>query len=303
MKSFTLTLAAAAAILSSSQADVLKQNFVPSNTRWLLHLDADAFRKTRLGAVVAAEKVNAKIKEAEDATKLDLSFAAEKISSVTLCGPKVGEEQEGILILETTADIRSDLEKLIGFKEMNGGKEPQISRLSVNGNELYTIGEDLNAMEAAKGVWVVGKNKAVVQSAREVVMGKGSALKDDSFLSYPAVTNTFFFLAVADAGSAGDKLPAQAKILQKAEGGRVVIGESGEKILLNVALKAKDAETITQIQQVVQGLIAIVSLTQPDNKDLTTLMGSAAVQSTSNTVSVSLSFPVDRAMKKVREEN
>lgn len=301
MKKLTILCSVAAAILST-HADVLKQQFVPPNTRWLLHLDADAFRKTRLGEMVVNEKVNPKIREAEDATKLDFSFRAQKIASITLCGPKVGEEKDGVLILETTADIRGDLEKLIAFKQVNGGSEPAIARLSVNGNDLYTIGADLNAMEAGKGIWIVGKSKTSIQSAREVVLGKSDALQDASFLTYPAVTNSFFFLAVADTGGAGDKLPAQAKILQKAEGGRVIIGESGEKLFLNLALRSRDADTLAQIQQVVQGLIAFVSLAQADNKDLSALVSSASVSSSKDIVSVNLSFPLDRAMKKVREE-
>jgi hypothetical protein len=120
-------------------------------------------------------------------------------------------------------------------------------------------------------------------------------------LNYPAVNNSFFFLALADTGSAGDRLPAHAKILQKADGGRLAVGESGDKILFNLALRAK-GDAVAEMQQVAQGLIAFAKLAHQDNKDLSFLVDSAAVSTNNNYVSVQLSFPLDRAMKKVREK-
>jgi hypothetical protein len=45
-----------------------------------------------------------------------------------------------------------------------------------------------------------------------------------------------------------------------------------------------------------------VKLAQPDNKDLTALVGSASVTTNQNYLAVDLSFPLDRAMSKVREK-
>src|SRR5688572_16010268 len=232
-----LLLAALAAITFSGQADALKQNLVPANSRWILHLDADAFRKTRIGAMIIEDKAESKVRQVKQDSKLDLDFSFHKISAITAFGPMVGEKNDGVLLVQTTANVRGDLEKLIEFKEQNGSGEPPVSRISANGVEIYKLGEDLNAVQASEKIWLIGKNRATLQAAREVAMGKAEALKDAPFLDYPTVTNSFFFLALADTGNAGDKLPAQAKILQKAEGGRIAIGEQNDKVLINIALR------------------------------------------------------------------
>jgi hypothetical protein len=301
MKRF-LFLAAIAATALFTHADALKQNLVPANSRWILHLDADAFRKTRIGAMIIEDKAESKVRQVKQDSKLNLDFSFNKITAITAFGPMVGDQKDGVMLVQTTADVRGDLEKLIGFKELNGNGEPPVSRLSANGMEYYRLGNDLNAVQAGDKTWLLGKNATSLQAAREVVIGKAAALKDAPFLNYPSMTNSFFFLAVADTGSAGNQLPAQAKILQKAEGGRIAIGEQNDKLLINLALKAKDADTITEMQQLVQGLIAFVKLAQADNKDLNALVSAANVTTNENYVSVDLSFPLDRAMKKVREK-
>jgi hypothetical protein len=283
-------------------ADGLKQNLVPANSRWVLHLDADAFRKSRIGAMIVEDKAESKVRQLKEDTKLDLDFSFNKITAITAFGPIVGENNDAVFLVQTSADVRGDLEKLIGFKELSGNGEPPISRITANGVEIYKIGEDLNAVQAGDKRWLVGKNKATLQAAREVALGKGESLKDPAFLNYPTLTNSFFFVALADTGAAGNKLPPQAKILQKAEGGRLAIAEKGDKILFNVALRAKEADTIAEMQQIVQGLVAFVKLAQPDNKDLTTLVSSAAVTTNQNYLAVELSFPLNRAMEKVREK-
>jgi hypothetical protein len=298
----SLFLAAILAMALVARGDGLKQSLVPANSRWILHVDGEAFRKSRIGAMVIEDKCESKVRQVKQDTKLDLDFSFSKITAVTAFGPIVGEHNNGVLLVQTTANIRSDLEKLIGFKEQNGNGEPPISRISADGVEMYKIHEELTLVQASDKMWLIGKNKANVLAARDVVLGKAEALKDSALLNYPTVNNSFFFLALADTGSAGDKLPAHAKILQKAEGGRLAVGEKDNKVLFNLALRAKQAETIAEMQQLVQGLVAFVKLAQPDNKDLNAFVSSAAVNTNQHYLSVELSFPLDRAMQKVREK-
>ena len=300
-----LFLAATLVLALPAGADGLKQNLVPANSRWVLHLDVEQFLKTRIGAMIVEDKAESKVRQVKEDSKLPLDFSFHKITAITAFGPKVGEQNDGVLLVQTTADVRGDLEKLIGFKELSGNGQPPVSRFTANGVEMYKLGEgeELNVVQAGEKTWLVGKNKASLAAAREVAMGKADALKDPAFLTYPALANSFFFVAVADTGTAGDKLPAQAKILQKAEGGRLAIGEKDEKLLINVALRSKEPQVLTEMQQIVQGLVAFVKLAQPDNKDLNALASSAAVSTNDNYLSVELSFPLKRAMEKVREKD
>ena len=97
-------------------------------------------------------------------------------------------------------------------------------------------------------------------------------------------------------------MPPQARILQMADGGRVVLGEKADRLCLDLALKGKSKEVVTQIQQVVQGMIALFSLGQPKNKDLSELMQSTKVSTSENVVSVGVEYPVQKALIKLAEQ-
>src|SRR5689334_9344554 len=112
-------LAALLAPAFVTRADGLKQNLVPADSRWVLHLDAEAFRKSRIGAMIVEDKAESKVRQVKQDTKLDLDFSFNKITAVTAFGPKVGENRDAVLLIQTTADVRGDLEKLIGFKELS----------------------------------------------------------------------------------------------------------------------------------------------------------------------------------------
>ena len=66
---------------------------------------------------------------------------------------------------------------------------------------------------------------------------------------------------------------------------------------MDLSLKAKASEVVTQMQQVVQGMIALASLSQTDNQDLQQLAQSAKVFAAGNIVSLQLGYPADKAIQ------
>src|SRR5215213_5405966 len=96
-----LFLAAALALALPSRADGLKQNLVPANSRWVLHLDAEAFRKTRIGAMIIEDKAESKVRQVKQDSKLDLDFSFNKITAITAFGPMVGDQKDGVMVVQT----------------------------------------------------------------------------------------------------------------------------------------------------------------------------------------------------------
>ncbi len=86
-----------------------------------------------------------------------------------------------------------------------------------------------------------------------------------------------------------------------AEGARIVLGEKGEQLFLNLALKAKEADVVRQIAQVLEGIKAVVALGQSENKDLLELVQSIKVASTEKMVTVNLEYPLAKVMGKIEE--
>ena len=94
----------------------------------------------------------------------------------------------------------------------------------------------------------------------------------------------------------------QAKILQMAEGGQLSIGEKEDKLNFRLALKSRDQESCNQMQQVIQGLIALVSLTQSDNKELNSFIQTLKIDKGENLLKINLSFPVSDAIKQIADK-
>jgi hypothetical protein len=279
-------------------------NWIPANAKWLLHVDGAAFRKSKIGGMILEKKLEPEVGKAEKQTGVELNFSFQEIRSLTAFGSRVGEGGEGdaVLLLETPADLRADAEKLLARKAENPGLGLPIAKKTENDVEFFKLGEDLFVVPAAKDVWVLSKSKTAALAARAVVLGKAPALAKGAFLNHPAATtNNFFLMAAAETSGAGG-LPAQARILQKADGIRLAVGEQGDKLLLNVMLRAKDAETLAQIRDVLQGLKALVTLGGAGNEDLAALSNSARINLDSEVLSVNLSLPLARAMQKVRED-
>jgi hypothetical protein len=299
MRILLLVLAAIPAL-----AGGLNRNLVPANARWVLHLDGEAFRKTKFGAAFVDEKLESHVRKAEADAKTDFSFSFKTITALTAFGTKVGEgDHEGVLVMQTPADLKTDLSKLIAIKELGSSGEPPISKLADTEGDVYLWGKEIYLMSGAHNCWLIGKHKPSLEAARKVVAGAAPGLTKADFLDFPAAENGFFLLAAADTGSAGARLPAQAKILQNAEAGRIVIGEAADKLFLNLSLKAKDADTLSQIGEVLRGLKALVALANTEDKDLKELVNSAAISQGGNILTLNLNFPVRRAIEKSREED
>jgi len=97
------------------------------------------------------------------------------------------------------------------------------------------------------------------------------------------------------------ELPAKAQVLKEAAGGQVVLGERGKNLCVNVVFKGKDQESTTNISQILQGLVALVRITQPD-PDVAEFANSAKISTELRNVNVSFEVPVSRALSKLKEK-
>jgi hypothetical protein len=86
------------------------------------------------------------------------------------------------------------------------------------------------------------------------------------------------------------------------EGARLILGENAANLFLNLALKAKSSEVMTQMQQVIQGTVALASLSQQENPDLMQLAQSVKVSGDDKMVTVGVEFPVEKAIRLLGEK-
>jgi hypothetical protein len=308
MKPFTSVLVLALTITTATFGGPLQKEEVGSNAKWLLHLDLDKFRSTKVGSYFTQQVLEQKLSQPTADLKRELNFDLDlsKISSITAYGTDYGSKPDanGVLVIKTTLDVGKALDAAIEKFSANAGDgQGAIKKTQQGSTVLYSVNDDVFVAIHPGKLVVVAKSREPIQKASEVLAGKSANLTSGKvFSGFPDVQKGFFFLGIAEAFNSDAPIPPQANILKLADGGRLVLGEDADRLFLNVALKAKSSEVVTQMQQVVQGLVALASLSKAENKDLMQLAQSAKVSADENMVSLSLEYSVERAIEKLSEE-
>ena len=304
MKKLIYCLAILAAASATATARPLQKSNVAADAKWLVHLDLDNFKNTQIGQFVIREFVEKKWGEAKAGLKqaFDLDVEWTQLEAITAYGNDylAGPDAKGILVAQVDHHafeaLKTKAERLI---EMAPDGSGFISRLK-DSPTLYAVKGDLFLVFPKDGFLVVGKSRAQVEKADQVIGGKAPNLTESkAFADFPMLPNTFFFLALAEGFHGKTALPPQAQVLQQADGGRLVLGEQADNLFINLALRAKTPEVCQQIQQILQGMMALVSLSQQKQPELVELVQNIKVTSTEKLVSLAIQYPVTKVIDKI----
>jgi len=308
MKHFLRILALVLPWAATALASPLQNQQVAADAKWLVHVDVDKLRSTTVGAYVIKQVLQTKLESLK--SQFDLDVDLNKISSLTAYGNgyQTKPDFNGVVLINTDLDLQKALDAAIEKISQGSSNTPAAIQKTQEGKvTTYSMKDNLVASFQPGKPVIVGKSLDSVQKARDVLSGASANLASTkTFSEFPASQKAYFFLAAADiskltgefSGRPGedDAANPKAKILKLAEGGRVVLGENADQLFLEVSLKARTAELVTQMQQVIQGMIALASLSQPDNQDLQQLAQSAKVSTDGNIVSLKLGYPADKAL-------
>jgi len=244
-------------------ATPLDRKEISSDAKWLLHLDVSALRQTSMGKYIFSEVLGKKLDEAKKAFPL-IGVLAENVQGTTAYGNETsGHDRNGVLVIKTDPEAEKKLETLVqaGMSGVTPGFSAE--KLDVKGADLYKINKEFYVQAQHNGHLLVSKSRPALDKACAVISsGSDSLAGSKAFTGFGDDDNGFFLVGIAEGLGESMKAFPQAKILQMADGGRLTIGEAAEKLNLRLALKAKDQDSCNQMQQVIQGLIALVSLTQ-----------------------------------------
>ncbi len=295
------------ALATTCMASPLKKEQVAADAKWLVQLDVDKLRSSTVGDYVIKQVLGAKLDSLTHQFDFDLDW--NKVSSLTAYGTGFQSPRsfDGIVLIKTDLDLRRPLDSAIEKASSEDGHKGVSLRKTQDGVvTTYSLNKDLFVSFQPGQPIIVGRSLDSIEKAAEVLSGKSPNLASTkTFSEYPKSQKAFFFLGAVEAFDPTEGMTEQpregdfnpkAKILKLADGGRVVLGEDSNELFLDLALKAKSAEVVTQIQQVVQGMIALASLSQPNNHDLQQLAQSARVSSAGKIVSLKLGYPADQAI-------
>jgi hypothetical protein len=301
MKYFGYSLAVLLAFSATTRALPVQQGIVPDDAKWLVHLDVDSLRESKVGNIVIKDVLAKPLAKLKSEMKIDGQLILQKLHSLTAFGTdfQKGPEANGVLMLNGDEEVQKIVEGFLAaqaLQDPNGG----IKKLQDEPFVLYSAHNQLFVSPQLAGHVVLSKSRQQIESLRNVLAGKArTANASKPFSGYATVTNSFFFLAVAEGFNEKTALPPQAQILKKATGARIVLGERGDLLFANLSLKAKDPEVIQQIQQVLEGLKALATLAQSENKELLELAQATKVSADNKMVSVNVEYPLSKVIDKL----
>jgi len=292
----TASLMVAAFSLTALFAGPVDQSKIAADAKWVVHLDFEALRKSKVGSHLITGLLQPKIEGNHFIKKANLSINLTNISSLTAYGPQFEKDGEGILLLSTTADVKKDMDTLVGMASLSENEKKDVTMVQQKPFPLYNVKDDIFIAPLTGNTVILAKSREQIDSARELAGGKGESLaKAQVFKDYPDAANAFI-LVMAKGFNDSAKIPPQAQVLRETEGGRLAIGEKDQNLFLNLMFKGKDEESSTKIQQVLQGIVALVSMSQ-QNKDVTDLASATKIASEGRNVSVTLQFPTAKAIE------
>ncbi|HAV62614.1 MAG TPA: hypothetical protein DCY13_09640 [Verrucomicrobiales bacterium] len=284
-------------------ADPIDRAKIAADARWVVHLDVDALRASRIGTNLLQGIVADQAASIKARASLDLPGIIRGTRSLTIYGAdyESGSQGRGILLWQGAVEIEQIATAyLIQQAEAAKSGGSSIHRIREKPFPIYSLGDDIHAAVRPGGGLILGRSIDQIDNAARVLDGEANSLStSNSFTSFPPLAGNFFFLAFAGAFGDDVRIHAQANVLKLTNGGRLAIGEQAGNLEIELILDARDDEATANIQQVAQGMLALAILTQGSNPELQDLMRRAAVTVDGRQVRMRLSIPADLAERQI----
>jgi hypothetical protein len=304
-----LVLLLASFISGNALAAASARDQIPADAKWFIHVDLESFLGTHLGGVIGRQFVDPKAAKLAEGLRqqFDIDFDWHKIRSLTVYGAdfKDPSKAKGVVLIRSDLDIPAVLEIVIDRLQANGGGGGGVplKRIEGEGVTLYAFQDTVFGAAMSNGLFAIARSSEEVEKAHRVISGRAPHLPAAGEGGTPAEASAgFLTVSVVDAAAANAGLPVKARFLGGAKGGQLVAGEKADKVFLNAALEMKDNAMATQLQQALQGVIAIALLSEDANKDLKQLAQGVKVGGTDSRVVLDLELPVDDVINKVSAE-
>jgi hypothetical protein len=304
----TLNLFAAIAFAAVAPLDAatsaLPKDQIAHDAKWVLHLDVEQFLSGKLGKFFLENILDKQFAQQKEALKRELNFELDwsKVRSVTAygCGYKPDNDATGVIMIRSGLDLQAAFQAAIG-KAIPGMNVQQIEGATV---PSYSLNNDAFVTFEQPGFVFLSKHQSAIDKARNVIKGSTPNLTTGEALKgYPDVPPGFFLVALAEGFGQQADFPANAAILKQATGARIVLGESGDRLRLNVEVKTATVDVARQIQQVAQGLLALAVLNADQNPDLRRLTQAASISSSEKVITLGVDVPIADVIQRIGQHH
>ena len=290
MKTLFSMVALAMSVAAVQAAKIDKAN-ISNDAKFVVHLDLDAFRASKIG-ITLLEKIR-KDEGGEKLNALAELIGFDPLSAIhgaTMFGN--GEEDNGILVVKHKADNT----KLLAFMKLD-----EYYRKTEHGkHEIHGAGDRGDGKRGY--ISFVNATTAVLAASRELaaegidlVNGKGAAVKQipTSLVSAGKKAKNTFLVAYANVEDLKEHIDNET-VNQMAKRVAFVMGESDEKFILSISVDALDADAAENMENMVNGLIGFARLNQDENPEVKDILKGLKVTRNEENVSVHFSVGVNK---------
>ena len=310
MRTFT-TLFAASILLALTpcvRANGLDRALVPANAQWVAHFDVEALAQsktwTELIKLDEQHELQNGLNEFAKFGKLDplkdltgvTVFSAGKLEKSLAAGEP---EKNVVIVLSGNARLSTAVDAWIEEKHpaLTTLGHAQVYALDEHGKDAQAFVK--KSADGAHCTLVIGDDATALGAAIDVLEGRAQSLvtaTKPALAALPFDHSILFFAASGDLGGIGDFEPV-SKVGKLAQGVRFDLGEAQGKLSATLRLETRTAQDALKIQQVVQGIVAMISLAGGEEPESAEFLGklSAALSVKANGNQVELAFAYDVA--------
>ena len=277
--------------VAAVQAAKIDKANISNDAKFVVHLDLDAFRASKIG-ITLLEKIR-KDEGGEKLNALAELIGFDPLSAIhgaTMFGN--GEEDNGILVVKHKADNT----KLLAFMKL----DEHYRKTEHGKHEIHGAGDRGDGKRGY--VSFVNATTAVLAASRELaaegidlVNGKGAAVKQipTSLVSADKKAKNAFLVAYANVEDLKEHIDNET-VNQMAKRVAFVMGESDEKFILSISVDALDADAAENMENMVNGLIGFARLNQDENPEVKDILKGLKVTRNEENVSVHFSVGVNK---------
>ncbi len=281
---------------------MLKQ--VSSSANWVVHADYEQFKNTKFGQLFRAELAAIGVEEKLTNFAAIFSFhPIDDVRDITLYG--IGPDKNKAVVL---IDGNFNEEKLVAIVRMN------IQHAEIPHGDI-TIHQWLNEDKNDPGknqlmygclhsgtILIMSSGLDAVKSAIDVL--KDSAGNAATALFTQSALNAkdaFFQVAANNLSQIADQ-QQNAAILKETEQLSLAVGESEGRFYADLGLTAMSQEVAQNINKVLQGIIAYLTLAGQQQSNLARLVAKTQVSCTNNTVKIHFDSDPDSVFNTLKEQ-
>lgn len=288
-------------------AGPLRLQHIGADAKWVVHLDVDALLKSRLGRaleVKAGPQLDRGVRELN--RQLGVDYDWRRIHGLTLYGSAYGtpEQPKGVLLVDSDLDWKAGFEAALKRQaEAGRATDGPVQRLREGPVTLFSLDGKGFAALVSKRFAVVGASREEVEQASKVLRREAPSRRQKAGgLQVPPLGQGSLLLVVAAQGFASEvPLPPRARVLQMTDTLQAMVREVGDQLILQIGLLTKDAEISQQVEQLIQGLKALVALSGEQRPEVQRLAQGLNVRRQGRRVDVSLALGLDWVEQIIQE--